>query len=62
MVLIGTNELDRMWREAVMSLFKVLSQNLSGGTEYYEKAQDSGCTGWDSNKASPQYKLEVLTA
>jgi hypothetical protein len=27
------NELERVWNEAVMALFKVLSRHLSGGTE-----------------------------
>jgi hypothetical protein len=27
------NELDKMWKEAVMIYFKVLSQHLLGGTE-----------------------------
>jgi hypothetical protein len=27
------NELERMWKEEVVAQFKVLYQNLSGGTE-----------------------------
>jgi hypothetical protein len=27
------NELERMWKEAVMTYFKVLSQKMPGGTE-----------------------------
>jgi hypothetical protein len=27
------NELERMWKESFMAYFKILPQNLSGGTE-----------------------------
>jgi hypothetical protein len=39
-LIIMNSELGRIWKEAVMASFKVLSQYLSGGTtENYEKLQ-----------------------
>jgi hypothetical protein len=31
--MISNNELERIWKEAVVALFKVLSQALPGGTK-----------------------------
>jgi hypothetical protein len=41
------NELESMWKEAVIAQFNVLSRNLSGGTgEYHENlSQDSQLRG-----------------
>jgi hypothetical protein len=36
------NELERMWKEAVMAKFKVLSQHLPGRTEENHKKPQSG--------------------
>jgi hypothetical protein len=36
------NELERIWKEAVMALFKVLSRYFPGGTEENYKKPESG--------------------
>jgi hypothetical protein len=51
---ITINELKRIWKEAAVAQFRVLSQHLSGGTEEIHKnkgentqktfSQDSQCT------------------
>jgi hypothetical protein len=33
------NELERMWKEAIVAKFKVLSRHLPGGTEENHKKQ-----------------------
>jgi hypothetical protein len=38
----GIVELQRMWREAVVALFKVISQNFPGGTEESHENPHSG--------------------
>jgi hypothetical protein len=45
------NELERMWQEAVMTSFEVLSSNLSGRTEKNNKTscQDSWTPSQDLN-------------
>jgi hypothetical protein len=43
--MINDNELGRIWREAVMASFKVLSRNLPGGTE-----EDHGNFSQDNKK------------
>jgi hypothetical protein len=40
--MIGGDELERMWMEAVMALFKVLFLHLPGGTEENHKKPQSG--------------------
>jgi hypothetical protein len=54
------NELEKMWKEAIMPRFKVLSRHFSGGTEencehlFHESGPDR-----DSNRELPIYKPEV---
>jgi hypothetical protein len=55
------DELERMCKEAVMALFKVLSQHLPGRTEKsHEETQDSGSSGRDLNTGLPEYEAGVL--
>jgi hypothetical protein len=51
-----------MWKEAVVSQFKVLPQNLRGETEEkYEKphSQDSRSPGRNLNPGPPEYEAGV---
>jgi hypothetical protein len=51
------NELERMWEEVVVAIFKVLPKHLHGGTkEKHQKIQDSLCHGQYPNWTPPEYK------
>jgi hypothetical protein len=39
--MMAVNELERMWKEAVMVKFKVLYQHLPGGTEENQEPQSA---------------------
>jgi hypothetical protein len=55
------DELEKMWKEAVVA-FKLLSRHLSEGTdEYHETPQDSRPPGRDLNPGPPEYEAGVLT-
>jgi hypothetical protein len=53
------NELERIWKEAVMTWFKLLSQNILGVTEKTTKTSDSQSLDQDSNLRPPKYKTEM---
>jgi hypothetical protein len=55
------NELERMWKEAVVAQFKVLSRHLPRTKENYEIPQDSRCLGRYLNPGPPEYEAGVLT-
>jgi hypothetical protein len=40
-----SDELERIWREVVMTLFKVLTWNFSGSTEEHLKKKSVGIVG-----------------
>jgi hypothetical protein len=48
-----------MWKEAVLAKFKILSQNLPGGTEK-NLSQDSRYPSRDLNPESPEYEAGAL--
>jgi hypothetical protein len=52
------DELDRMWKEAVVDEFKVLFQDFSGGTEKTTKktCHNSRFLAWDLNSRFPEYE------
>jgi hypothetical protein len=56
--MIVNNELERMWKEAVMASFKVLSKHLPGGPEekHEHLSQDSPSLGQELNLGPPKYK------
>jgi hypothetical protein len=58
--IILMKELEMMRMEAIVTKFKLLSQNYSGGTEYiHEKSRDSRpCR--DSNRGVHKYKSEAI--
>jgi hypothetical protein len=49
-----------MWKELIMTWFKVLSQHLAEGTDNHETRQYSLSTGHDLNLGPPEYE-EVIT-
>jgi hypothetical protein len=49
--MIVTYELKRIWKEAAVTYFKILSQNLLGGTE--EKYEGGLSSGRDLNVGPP---------
>jgi hypothetical protein len=51
------NELERMWKEAVLAQHDVIFWQLHEGTE---EKQDSWCPSQDSNRAPSEYKTQVL--
>jgi hypothetical protein len=56
-------KLERIWNEAAMAEFKVLSRNLPGGTEEnHGKPQDSSPPGRDFNLGFSEKEPGVLTA
>jgi hypothetical protein len=57
------DELERMWKEAPVAKFKMLSQHLLGGTEenHENLNQDSQSPGRDLNPGPPEYEAEMLT-
>jgi hypothetical protein len=55
------DELERMWKEAVVFKFKVLSWYLSRTEENHKTSQDSRPPGRDLNPVSPDYEVGVLT-
>jgi hypothetical protein len=57
-----TNELERIWKEAVANLFKALSRYLPGGTEEDHEKPQSGSPGQDLNPGLAEYVAGVLTA
>jgi hypothetical protein len=52
-----------MWKEAVVTYFEVLSQNLHGKIEEYHEnlSHDSRIPGKDMNQGSSEYETGVLT-
>jgi hypothetical protein len=60
--MINDNQLERMWKEAVMAQFKVLSWHLPGGIEenYKNLTQYSLSLGQDLNAGTAEYESEVL--
>jgi hypothetical protein len=56
------DELERIWKEAVMAYFNVLSRHLSEGTEAnHEKiCPDVRTRGRDLKLEPPEYEAEVL--
>jgi hypothetical protein len=53
--------LERMRKEAVVALFKVLPRHLPGGTEEKQKiTQDRRSPGRDLNPGPPEYETGVL--
>jgi hypothetical protein len=48
-----------MLKEAVLAYFEVVSPHLPGWTsESHEYSRDGWCSGRDSNRKSPEYKLQ----
>jgi hypothetical protein len=55
--MIVDNQLERIWKEAIDTYFKVLSQHLHGVTEEdYKTPQSIHCLGRDSIPAPSVYK------
>jgi len=56
-------ELSRMWKEAVVAYFKVLSQNLAGRTEAVTKNVNQGTwsPGRESDSGPPQQVTEGIS-
>jgi hypothetical protein len=56
------NELESIWKETVLILFKVLSRYLSGGSEGSRKtlSQYSGFPGLDLNSGPTEYEVVLL--
>jgi hypothetical protein len=54
------DELERIWKEAVLALFQVLSQHLTGELRKLMEnlSQDSQSPGRDLNLGPPKYKQE----
>jgi hypothetical protein len=61
--MIVNNELERMWKEAAVALFKELSRHLTGRTEetHENLIQTSLSLGRNLNPGSPRYEAEVIT-
>jgi hypothetical protein len=61
--MIVNDELEKIWKEAVMTKFKVLSWYLPGGSEENHKnlSQDSQSPSQDLNLGPPEYEAGVLT-
>jgi hypothetical protein len=57
------NELERMWKEAVVAFLKVLSRHLPGGTEENDENLSQNCRspGRDLSPGPPEYEAGVLT-
>jgi hypothetical protein len=57
------DDLERMWKEAAVAKFKMLSQHLLGGAEenHENLNQDSQSPGRDLNPGHPEYEAEMLT-
>jgi hypothetical protein len=57
------NALEKIWKEAVVTLFQVLSRHLPGGTEKFHEnlIQDNNCLARDLNPGPPEYEAGVLT-
>jgi hypothetical protein len=55
------DELERIWKEAVVAWFKLLSLHLPGGTEEHNanSCHDSRSPGRDLNLRSPEYEAGV---
>jgi hypothetical protein len=53
-------KLERIWKKAVVALFKVLFQHLPGGTED-NLSQDIRSPGRNFKPRSPEYEAVVLT-
>jgi hypothetical protein len=55
--------MERVWKEAVMAYFMVLSQHLSRDSEedHENLIQDSRIPSRDSKFKPPEYKAEMLT-
>jgi hypothetical protein len=54
---IISDGLERMWKEAVLAYFKVLSWHSTEGIEEnHKKSQDIRCPGRYLNQAPPEYK------
>jgi hypothetical protein len=56
------NELERIWKEAVVTYFKVLSRRLPGWAEENHKIliQDNRPSDRDLNPRPPEYKAGLL--
>jgi hypothetical protein len=57
------DELKRVWKDAVVAYFKVLTQNLPGWTErnHENQCQDIRSPGRDLNPGPAEYEAGVLT-
>jgi hypothetical protein len=53
------DEVETMWKEAVVAYFKILCRNLPEGTE---ENYDSRCSSWDSNHVPPEFKFRSTVA
>jgi hypothetical protein len=56
------DQLERMWKKAVVAYFKVLSRHSPGGTEENHEilSQDSRCPVRYLNTGLPEYEAGVL--
>jgi hypothetical protein len=56
------DELESLWKEAVVFFFKVLSKHSTGETNKIKRilSQDGQCPDRISNRASPKYKSDAL--
>jgi hypothetical protein len=55
------DELERVWKEAILTYSKVLSQYSHGETEVnHEQPHESQYPGLGSDRAPPEYILEAL--
>jgi hypothetical protein len=61
--MIVNDELGRMWKEAFMACFNILSQNLTGGTEENHRnlSQDGLLLDQESDLGLPKDKTGLLT-
>ena len=57
------NELDRIWKEALVTRFLIVLWNLSGGSTEIGKplVKVASFTGWDLNPRRNKYESRVLT-
>jgi hypothetical protein len=58
------NELERVWKEAIVTYFKILPRHLTGGTEENHgkpQSQDIRSPDCDLNPGPPEYESGVIT-
>jgi hypothetical protein len=53
------NELDSLWKEAVVVNFKVVPLNFREGAEKDEESQDCRSVSWNMNSGLPEYEAGV---